>query len=124
MKHGLAFVVEDDPDLSVIFAQALQAAGFETEVIRDGQVALTRLAQVQPVVVVLDLHLPHISGDAILRHIRTDARLTQTRVIVATADPVMADTLQTEADLVLIKPISFSQLRDLAVRLRPPDFVS
>jgi hypothetical protein len=40
-------------------------------------------------------------------------------VIVASADPVMAQSLSDQADLVLIKPISFSQLRDLANRFNP-----
>lgn len=123
MKHQLALIIEDDPDLSIIFAEALQAAEFETKIIQDGEIALACLAEDQPVVVVLDLHLPHASGDDILHHIRSEAHLANTRVIITTADPLMADSLQTEADLVLIKPISFSQLRDLAVRLRPPDIV-
>ena len=121
MSNPLALIIEDDPDLSVIFAQALQAAEFEAHVIQDGQVALAYLAKNQPVIVVLDLHLPHASGDDILHYIRSEARLAQTRVIVATADPLMAESLRLEADLVLIKPISFTQLRDLAARLRPPD---
>ena len=36
------------------------------------------------------------------------------RVVIASADAAMAGTL--EADLVLLKPISFSQLRDLTKR--------
>jgi DNA-binding response OmpR family regulator len=123
MNNQLALIIEDDPDLSVIFAEALQAAEFETQIIQDGQVALAYLAETQPAVVVLDLHLPNASGDDILHHIRSETRLAQTRVIVTTADPVMANVLQAEADLILIKPISFSQLRDLAVRLRPPDII-
>ena len=54
---------------------------------------------------------------------RSEARLAQTGVIVTTADPVMTDSLQAEADLVPIKPICFSQLRDLAVRLPSPDII-
>lgn len=123
MKKQLALIIEDDPDLSAIFARALRAADFETEIVRDGRQALARLADIQPVVVVLDLHLPHISGDKILHQIRADTRLAQTRVIVASADHVLADYLKIEADLVLVKPISFSQLRDLAIRLRPPDII-
>jgi CheY-like chemotaxis protein len=72
-------------------------------------------------VVVLDLHLPYLSGKELLYHIRADQRLGQTRVILATADSVLAESLQEEADLVLLKPISPSQLRDLAIRLRPLD---
>lgn len=122
-KQPLALIIEDDASLSVIFAQALQQAGFDTEVIEDGNAALTRLAKTVPVVVVLDLHLPHVSGDKILRQIRADERLAQTRVMLATADAQMAERLRGDSDLVLLKPISFTQLRELATRLRPPNTV-
>lgn len=120
MDNPLALIIEDDPDLSTIFAGALQAAEFETEIVADGQLASVRLAETLPSVVILDLHLPHVSGRDILDQIRIDPRLQETRVMLATADAAMADMLRSEADLVLIKPISFSQLRDLARRLRPP----
>lgn len=117
MSTMFGLVVEDDQDLSVIFSEALQAAGFETEIIRSGDVAMKRLEETTPNVVVLDLHLPRVAGTDILRYIRTDPRLENTRVIVATAHPHMAESLRDEADLVLLKPISFSQLRDLAAIL-------
>jgi DNA-binding response OmpR family regulator len=120
MSAPFALIIEDDKDLSTIFAQALRAAEFETEIAEDGQVASARLGETTPSVVVLDLHLPYVSGRDILEQIRSDPRLQETRVMLATADPAMAEMLRTEADLVLIKPISFSQLRDLAKRLRPP----
>lgn len=120
-KKPLALIIEDDRKQATIFEQALQMAEFETEIIRDGKAALERLAVTVPVLVVLDLHLPYVSGDDVLRQIRADERLAKTRVILATADPRMAGPLQEESDLVLLKPISFSQLRDLATRLRPPD---
>jgi len=117
MSNPFALIIEDDYDASLIFAEALQAAGFETEIIRSGDTALARLAATTPDAVVLDLHMPHVSGVDIMEQIRADERLAETQVIVATADPRLADTLQDDADLVLIKPISFSQLRDLAARL-------
>jgi CheY-like chemotaxis protein len=74
--------------------------------------------------VVLDLHLPHVSGEDLLAQIRSDDRLAHTRVMLATADPLMAESLRAKADLVLIKPISFSQLRDLSKRLRSASTVT
>jgi CheY-like chemotaxis protein len=117
MSSPLALIVEDDFDLSKIFAQALQSSGFETQVVRSGDLAMTWLSSTAPNVVVLDLHLPHIAGTDILRHIHSDPALADTRVIVVTADVRLAETLRDEADLVLLKPISFSQLSDLADRL-------
>jgi len=113
----LALIIEDERDLATIFASALEAAGFRTETINAGDTAIERLADIVPDVVILDLHLPRVAGGDILRHIRADARFANTRVLITTADARMAETLADQADLVLIKPISFSQLRDLAVRM-------
>jgi DNA-binding response OmpR family regulator len=119
MSKRSAMIIEDNEDLAIIFAEALQAAGFDTGIIQDGSTALTRLESCVPNIIILDLHLPHVSGEDILKQIRADERLVETRVIIATADPRMADMLKDQADLVLLKPISFGQLRDLAGRLSP-----
>ena len=116
--NNQALIIEDDADLAIIFAEAIKAAGFETQIIRDGRIALTQLATSAPSIVVLDLHLPNVSGATVLEKIRSDARLTRTLVILTTADARLADMLQTKADLVLVKPVSFGQLRDLAARLK------
>ena len=116
--NPLALIVEDDEKLAVIFAEALKQAAFQTETARTGQEALEKLARLTPATVVLDLHLPDISGATVLHTIRQEARLARTQVILATADAAMADSLDDQSDLVLIKPVSFSQLRDLATRLR------
>lgn len=124
MKRFSALIIEDDFDLASIFAGALRIAEYEVEIVQDGRLALERLAALIPDIVVLDLHLPRVSGEDVLHHIRADRRLTKTRVMLATADPLLADNLREEADLVLIKPISFTQMRDLAARLRPRDVFS
>ena len=117
-ENPLALVIEDDPEQQNIFSQAIKMAGFSVEVIDDGQKAMDRLAEVVPHLIVLDLHLPTVSGDEILRHIRADEGLASVSVILATADPLLAETMSAESDLILLKPISFIQLRDLATRLR------
>lgn len=117
MTGKLALIIEDDYDASIIFAKALEVIGFETEIIRSGDLAIEKLKTAVPAVVVLDLHLPQVVGTDILRQIRADERMKETRVIVASADPRMAELIQDLADLVLIKPTTFSQVRDLASRL-------
>jgi two-component system response regulator BaeR len=115
----LALIIEDEPDAAVIFSMALQQAGYQTEVALDGNEALKRLKVIIPTVVLLDLQLPQVSGKDILQQIRKDSRLAGTKVILATADALRAQSLSESADLILLKPIGFQQLRDLATRLRP-----
>ena len=120
-KHAtsnIALIVEDDTDLATIFSEALKTAGFEPEVIRDGAIAQRRLKEITPYIVILDMHLPHVDGSTLLTQIRSDGALQDTIVIIATADALMAEIYRETADIVLIKPISFTQLRDLSSRLR------
>ena len=66
MSHPLALIIEDNQDQAEILAMALQAAGFETEIIQDGYEALRRLEAIVPDMVVLDMYLPRVSGTGIL----------------------------------------------------------
>lgn len=117
MSQPLAFIVDDHGDSATIFSEAMRMAGFAIKIIHSGKEALARLEELAPDVVVLDLCLPGVAGTEILRRIRADKRLTNAHVIVVSADPIMAgDTLKL-ANQVLIKPIGFIWLRDLAIEL-------
>ena len=120
--NTLALIVEDEEDLADIFAEALRRVGFEVEHIADGQVAKERLAsEPVPYLILLDMHLPHVSGADLLLDVKNDLRFENTTIIITTADARMGQTYDEMADFVLIKPISFVQLRDLANRLKPKE---
>ena len=117
MKN-LALVIEDDADLSEIFSRALQKAGFEVESVLDGRLAQERLKETVPNVIVLDMHLPHVDGATLLKQIHADERLSKARIILATADSAKAEQYRSQATIVMIKPITFSSLRDISARLK------
>lgn len=119
--NELALIIEDDEDLANIFAEALRGVGFDVELAADGRLARERLKNgIAPYLILLDMHLPHISGaDLLTQVIRRDEQFANTIVIITTADARMGEAYTEQADFVLIKPISFVQLRDLTNRLRP-----
>lgn len=119
----LALIIEDDEDLASIFAEALRGVGFDVELVADGRIAQGRLTNgVPPFLILLDMHLPHISGaDLLMNIIKKDERFAKTIVIIATADARMGEAFTDQVDFVMIKPISFVQLRDLTSRLRPKE---
>lgn len=116
---ALAFIIEDDQDLSTIFADALETVGYQVEQIKDGLIAQQRLKEEVPYLILLDMHLPHVSGADLLTKIKADERFNDTTVILTTADARMAEAYEPMADFVMVKPISFVQLRDLTSRLKP-----
>ncbi|MEM7333456.1 MAG: response regulator [Chloroflexota bacterium] len=119
MKKPFALIIEDHVHTATIFSAALKQVGYETKIVHDGLNAHDTIKLMSPDVVVLDLHLPHMSGEQLLDQIRADERLTKTKVILASADPLLAKELEQDADLVLVKPISFDQLSLLSRRLMP-----
>jgi two-component system, OmpR family, alkaline phosphatase synthesis response regulator PhoP len=121
MTNPLAFIIEDDPKLSTIYDMVLQQAGYVTEIIRRGDEARTRLASATPELILLDVHLPYVSGAELLQQIRADSRTAYTPVIILTADIYSAKTMSLEghANHVLVKSFGVSQLRSLIAREYP-----
>ena len=113
----LALIIEDDEDHNMVFVTALTEAGYATESIYDGVTALNRLTKVNPAVIILDLHMPGINGGWLLREIRKDLRTANSRVIIVSADAEFASKLQSQADYTFIKPVSFSEITNLAKSL-------
>ena len=113
-----ALIIEDSTSLAAFYATALESAGYETEIMGNGHEAKIWLEKTIPDFVLLDLNLPYVSGDELLHQIRKDNRMAQTIVFLASSDPLRARMLQDDADLVLNKPISYAQLRDLSGRFR------
>lgn len=115
----LVFVVEDDLDIARIFATALKGVGFSVEIIDNGARALDRLAETAPALVILDLSMPVVAGDNVLRQFASDLRLLDTRVMLVTGLAAKAKELAHQADGTLIKPVSVTQIREMALRLVP-----
>lgn len=118
MENQLAIVIEDEKDLALVFAQALAEAGFRPEIYYDGGPALSRLIEVIPALIILDLNLPNITGPDVMELLQHDIRLENVKVFIITGSPIKAQAYQDVADLILVKPISYSQLRDLAKRMQ------
>ena len=118
MTDCAAFIIEDDAKLGVIYDTILKQNGYQTEIIRRGDEALTRLSQTTPQLILLDIHLPYVSGVEILKFIRATESLAGIPVIVLTADLYLAQSLEEQADYVIVKSFGVSRLRELLAGLK------
>ncbi len=111
-------IIEDDKDTADFFSTVLGLVGFQCETVLSARDALARLAVDVPALILLDLRLGlEVGGEHILYQLRSNPRFDNTRVIVITAYPGMAQPVSNLADLVLLKPVEVEQLRTLAERL-------
>ena len=75
-------LVDDSKAIRLANQQALEHAGYDVICAEDGEAAL-RIAQSQPVdMILLDMMLPKLSGEEVLRRLKDDARTAQIPVVV------------------------------------------
>ena len=74
--------VEDDALIARVYSEKLAAAGFDVVVAADGLAAVQRLREFTPDLVVLDLLMPKLTGVDVLKFMRGQPGLKETRIIV------------------------------------------
>ena len=113
-RKPLILVVEDDPSVQGFLSVLLEGDGYEVEVARDGLEGLVQMEISRPNLVLLDIMMPNVSGERVLREIQNDPRLRNVPVIVVSGkhdvheifDPVLG------ADRVFTKPFEPQSLLD------------
>jgi len=109
-----ALIVEDDNATSTLLQQVVRSAGLEPLYTEDGATALQILEQITPVVVMLDVLLPHVNGLEVLEFIEQTPRLNNSFVIVISShDPSDYGWETTRANLYYVKPIRVKELRSI-----------
>jgi two-component system phosphate regulon response regulator PhoB len=106
-------VVEDEAALATMLRYNLEKQGFRVEEAADGQEALTRIAENQPDLVLLDWMLPALSGIEVCRQIRRRSSTRDLPVIMVTARTEDQDAvrgLNTGADDYITKPFNMEAL--------------
>jgi CheY-like chemotaxis protein len=81
-ERPLILLVEDCDDNRDMYAAFLSRKGFEVAEAIDGQQALSQSFTLLPDLVVMDLSLPDMDGVQAIEKLRSDARTTQTPIIV------------------------------------------
>lgn len=114
MSIPFALIIDDDRSVADVFQHALQDAGYQAEIMDNGHKAQARLMFTTPDLILLDLHIPNLSGEIILRQIRGQQRLGHTRVVITSGDASAIQSFEGLADAVLLKPVGYEQLRRLA----------
>ena len=84
-KGKKILLVEDDNGLANVYLARLEAEGFATKRVADGEDALAAAIEYKPDLVLLDIMLPKVSGYDVLDILRTTPETKDIKVIVLTA---------------------------------------
>ncbi len=75
-------IVDDDENISAVFETALQKSGFQTLFSLNGKSGIDKAKSEKPDLILLDQVLPDISGNEVLRTLKTDSQTQNIPVII------------------------------------------
>lgn len=78
-------LVEDDDALASVYVVRLQAEGFDTKRVANGEDALAAAVSYRPDLVVLDVMMPKVSGFDVLDILRNTPETANLKIIMLTA---------------------------------------
>jgi two-component system response regulator MprA len=100
-------VVDDERDIRETLRDVFLDEGYEVDVAADGVEALAALRENGPYALVLfDILMPKMDGNALFRAIKSDPRLANMPLIVSTSNPASAPS----GVLLMRKPIDLNTL--------------
>lgn len=85
MDKPLILLIEDSPVIIKLVSYKLKKIGYRFEHRDNGKDGLDAVKQLQPDLVILDVMLPSMNGFEILRQIRSDEKVSGTKVIMLTS---------------------------------------
>jgi len=116
-KRITVLLVDDDPEIAQVLSNFLPPERYRLEVVGDGALVVSTVRHLRPDVILLDVHLPSVSGMELLRHIKSD--FTDIPIIivsgyVSTGNAIEA--MKEGAFEYLTKPFRMAALEDAIVR--------
>jgi CheY-like chemotaxis protein len=118
MSNPSVLIVDDKVDLLELFSASLRRLPYRVLTAQSGERALEILEEETPILIVLDVAMPHVSGIDVLRRIRANPRLASTKIMLLTAVPARLERDDVAlADCVVSKPITPRVLEQTVVAL-------
>ncbi len=112
-RHAVLYIEDNLANLSLVQRIVAQRDGIEIIPAMQGRLGLELAQEHRPALILLDLHLPDISGDEVLQRLRDDPKTASIPVVMVSAEATPGQVqrlLNAGALAYLTKPIDINQL--------------
>lgn len=115
MRERQIMIIDDEVDIVRLVQKRIQANGYKVMVYDQGEGAVETIKKIHPNLLLLDLHLPQISGVDIYKAMRQQDGLKDIPVVFFSADSTFEDYCVKElgAQGFLTKPFDTNELLGL-----------
>lgn len=112
MPQPTVLIVEDERPIATLLARLVEECGVQSHASHNGAEALRWMKDHRPGLVLLDLIMPVLSGEDVLREMGEDARLAEVPVVVITTKELMAQMPARDVGF-LRKPFAPAEVKQL-----------
>lgn len=77
-------IAEDDPFLSKMYQKKFELGGFDVVVVSDGELAVAKMTEWKPNIVVMDVMMPKLSGFEAMKNAKSIASIKNIPVVILT----------------------------------------
>jgi len=115
-------VVDDDDDVRNMLCAVLAAEGYPVVGAADGVEALTRMRHDPPALAVVDMMMPRMDGEELIRAMAQDAALVRVPVAIMSGQttPSTVSAVLPRVSARLVKPFELDELLTLVHRFADP----
>lgn len=109
-------VVDDDPSIRTLLRAIFELSGYEVAEAGNGQAALDRVRDFEaPDVITTDLMMPVMSGNELIRRLRSESRTASIPIVVVSGNARAAEGVEASmrADGLISKPFTPASLLKL-----------
>ena len=104
-------VVDDDGPILVLMRNVLREFGFDAITAASGEAALDAARDQRPSLILVDRHMPGMSGDQVIANLRAEPGLLRVPILMLSGEPVSAsEVARLGADGAVLKPFDLSAL--------------
>jgi CheY-like chemotaxis protein len=108
---GRVLIVDDDPQVAGMLRDVATTLGYAVETVESGLDALRLIPELNPDVILLDMTLPGLRGEAVLERVHADNPDLPIVMLTGNTDPVLArQTLALGAFDYIAKPFDLARL--------------
>lgn len=125
MKTAKILIIEDNQELSRLLAHRLRDEGYKVFQAEDGQKGLLKVQTEQPDLLIVDLAMPRLPGNRVIRILKDDPAFQDIPIIMLSAfvTPEMKESVEVPADCYISKPFDekflLNKVDELISRRRP-----
>jgi len=111
VEKPVILVVDDDVPILVLMQSLLREFGFEPLTAASGNQAIELARRQRPSLVLLDKHMPGMTGEDVIRALRDDIGLARLPILILSGEPVSKSEITSmRADGAVLKPFDVMAL--------------